>query len=193
MNKDREIKKTLRREVFGWQIATVGLLALSVSANAAMYGFLCRDTAKHSQETDDLRNDLYMAEQVRDHAVQELGDLSIRYNQEHLDLTEHEAAYDGLAGYRYIRQCTITAYCPCEECCGKWADGLTATGIPAVSGIVAVDPEVIPIGATVIIDGQKYLAADTGVTGNCIDICFDDHKDASDFGVRTSDVWVVEK
>ncbi|GAH06555.1 unnamed protein product, partial [marine sediment metagenome] len=23
---------------------------------------------------------------------------------------------------------TVTAYCPCKICCGKWADGYTASG-----------------------------------------------------------------
>ena len=22
----------------------------------------------------------------------------------------------------------VTAYCPCEQCCGEWADGVTANG-----------------------------------------------------------------
>lgn len=38
---------------------------------------------------------------------------------------------------------------------------------------------------------SKYLAADTGVTGNHIDICVTDHALAEDFGVRTAEVWVV--
>ena len=94
---------------------------------------------------------------------------------------------------RYIGECTITAYCPCAECCGRWADGLTASGLPAGPEIVAVDPDVIPLGSTVIIDGQKYLAADTGsgVTGNHIDICLASHEETVEHGVRTAEVWVI--
>ena len=92
--------------------------------------------------------------------------------------------------YQYVGECTITAYCPCAGCCGRWADGLTATGLPAGPGVVAVDPEIIPLGSTVIIDGQRYLAADTGVTGKHVDICMTEHEDTVEAGVRTADVWV---
>ena len=84
----------------------------------------------------------------------------------------------------------ITAYCPCGECCGRWVDGVTASGLPAGPGIVAVDPAVIPLGSTVIINGQQYLAADTGVTGNHVDICVTSHQSAKDHGVRKAEVWV---
>ena len=49
-------------------------------------------------------------------------------------------------------------------------------------------------GGTVIIDGQQYLAADTGsgVDGMHIDICTDSHKAAAAFGVRTAGVWVID-
>ena len=92
--------------------------------------------------------------------------------------------------YRYIGECTVTSYCPCEICCGQWADGLTTTGIPAVPGIVAVDPDVIPLGSVVVIGGQRYLAADTGVTGLHVDVCAAEHQDAEDFGVQTLAVWI---
>lgn len=93
----------------------------------------------------------------------------------------------------YAGEFTITAYCPCRKCCGAWSDGLTATGVPALPGVVAVDPEVIPLGSTVVIDGQEYLAADTGsgVNGLHVDVCTDSHETAVSFGKRTADVWVV--
>ena len=94
----------------------------------------------------------------------------------------------------YVGEFTLTAYCPCEKCCGKWADGLTATGIQAGPGVVAVDPDVIKLGSTVIIDGQQYLAADTGsgVDGMRIDVCTDSHEAAAAFGVQTAGVWVID-
>lgn len=93
----------------------------------------------------------------------------------------------------YAGEFTITAYCPCRKCCGVWSDGLTATGVPAVDGVVAVDPEVIPLGSTVVIDGQEYLAADTGsgVKGLHVDVCTDSHEAAMAFGKRTADVWII--
>jgi hypothetical protein len=54
---------------------------------------------------------------------------------------------------RSLGKFQIYHYCPCEKCCGK-KGGITATGTkPREGKTVAVDPEVIPLGSTVIIDG----------------------------------------
>ena len=92
----------------------------------------------------------------------------------------------------YADEFSVTAYCPCSACCGSWSDGLTASGIPAGPGIVATDPDVIPLGSTVIIDGTEYLAADTGgsIKGSRIDICMESHTAALAFGVQEKKVWV---
>lgn len=87
----------------------------------------------------------------------------------------------------------LTAYCPCAKCCGK-SDGITATGVKATSNrTVAVDPNVIPLGSEIIIDGICYTAEDVGsaVKGNVIDIFFDTHEEALQFGVQYKNVKVV--
>ena len=87
----------------------------------------------------------------------------------------------------------VTAYCPCAECCGKWADGYTSTGTKATEGrTIAVDTDVIPYGTTVIIDGNEYIAEDCGyvIKGKCIDIYFDEHKQAVEFGVQYKEVII---
>lgn len=87
----------------------------------------------------------------------------------------------------------LTAYCPCAKCCGK-SDGITATGVKATSNrTVAVDPNVIPLGSKIIIDGTCYTAEDVGgaVKGNVIDIFFDTHEEALQFGVQYKNVKVV--
>ena len=86
----------------------------------------------------------------------------------------------------------LTAYCPCEKCCGK-TDGITATGANATAGrTIAVDPLVIPYGTVVLIDGQEYIAEDCGgaIKKNRIDIFFDTHSDALKFGVKESEVFI---
>lgn len=87
----------------------------------------------------------------------------------------------------------ITAYCPCEKCCGEYADGITATGTVATEGrTCAVDPDVIPLGTEIEIDGVKYIAEDVGgaIKGNRIDICFNDHRSALQYGVKCKEVYV---
>ena len=86
----------------------------------------------------------------------------------------------------------LTAYCPCEICCGKF-DGITATGVKATAGrTVAVDPDNIPYGSEVVINGHTYIAEDCGgdVKDNTIDIFFDTHQEAIEFGVQYAEVEV---
>ena len=89
--------------------------------------------------------------------------------------------------------CRITFYCPCEKCCGKWANGITATGMTAAEGrTVAVDPNVIPLGSEVLIGDHIYIAEDTGVSGNAVDIFLTDHDRCLQLGTYTTDVsWRV--
>lgn len=80
----------------------------------------------------------------------------------------------------------VTAYCPCVKCCGK-EDGITATGTVATAGrTIAVDPTVIPYGSRVILNGVTYIAEDCGgaIKGNKIDMFFDTHQEALEWGVR---------
>ena len=89
---------------------------------------------------------------------------------------------------------TITHYCPCEKCCGK-TNGITATGtIATESRTIAVDPNVIPLGSEVLIDGQVYIAEDVGgaIDGNRIDIFVSSHQEAINRGKIVREVRVVE-
>lgn len=82
---------------------------------------------------------------------------------------------------------TVTAYCPCEKCCGAYANGYTATGAKATQGVtVAADPAVLPMGTELEIDGHTYTVQDTGgaIAGNRLDLYFDSHEDALRWGVQ---------
>lgn len=92
----------------------------------------------------------------------------------------------------------LTGYCPCEICCGKWAsnrpNGIVygAIGEELKEGYsIAVDPDVIPYGSEVIINGKTYKAQDCGgaIKGNRIDLYFESHSDALEFGVRYAEVF----
>lgn len=82
---------------------------------------------------------------------------------------------------------TVTAYCPCEKCCGAYANGYTATGAKATQGVtIAADPDVLPMGTEIELDGHTYTVQDTGgaIAGNRLDLYFDSHEDALQWGVR---------
>ena len=88
----------------------------------------------------------------------------------------------------------MTAYCTCEKCCGEWADGTTYTGTQATPGrTIAVDPDVIPLGSKVSINGNEYIAEDIGgaIKGNRIDVLFPTHQDAIHFGVQYAEVALL--
>lgn len=100
----------------------------------------------------------------------------------------------------------LTAYCSCSECCGKWANNRPvdkngneivcgSTGEKLVAGVsIAVDPDVIPYGTEVVINGHTYRAQDcgNGIKGNDIDIYMLDHDDALEFGVQYAEVFLAE-
>ncbi len=94
----------------------------------------------------------------------------------------------------YMGIYTSYAYCSCKKCCGK-TDGITATGVKAKANhTVAVDPDLIPLGSTLIIDGKEYVAEDVGgsIKGCKVDIYFDSHKEALEYGKRDVEVYVKE-
>lgn len=182
------------RELSAWQAGAIGLLVLASLYSAATTAALMDVRERLGVQTVQLqqaKTQLLEAEDSRDHTLEQLETAVRESEREKLARQEQAEAYEAIGAYQYMGICTITAYCPCEECCGRWADGLTATGVPAEPGIVAVDPEIIPLGSTVIVDGQQYLAADTGVTGQWIDICVASHREAEAFGVQTAAVWII--
>ncbi len=88
----------------------------------------------------------------------------------------------------------VTAYCHCVKCCGK-SDGITATGTKVKEGrTIAVDPDVIPLGSKVELDGHTYIAEDVGgaINGNKIDIYFNTHDEALKWGVQYKKIYLME-
>lgn len=96
---------------------------------------------------------------------------------------------------KHIERYTVTAYCPCVKCCGK-SNGITASGIKAVEGVtVAADTNILPFGTQLQIDGNIYTVQDRGgaIKGNRIDIYFDTHEKALQFGRQTKDIIILNK
>lgn len=142
------------------------ILALVVIA-AFLFGIIVGS----SLQTDEKESKTVYAEETSPHELLHIVDIA--------DLGEYE----------------ITAYCACEECCGK-TDGITATGTKATAGrTIAVDPDIIPYGTEVIIGGHSYIAEDCGgaIKGNRIDIYFNSHDEALEYGRQTADVFLVSE
>ena len=87
-----------------------------------------------------------------------------------------------------VRTFRVTAYCPCEKCCGRFADGITASGHVIKPGdrFVAA-PKGIPFGTILTIPGYgKVLVEDRGgsITDGRLDVYFDTHQEALNWGVQ---------
>ena len=119
--------------------------------------------------------------------------------------------------YNQVLEVVATAYCPgtpgsgcpidsrgAAHCTGIYNDGFTFSGIRAVAGdgsrenphIIAVDPQVIPLGSLVYIEGYGLARAeDTGgvIKGHIIDLLFDRHDDALRFGRKNLRIYILSE
>ena len=90
----------------------------------------------------------------------------------------------------YLGQFTITHYCNCSKCCGKWAGGNTASGTKPVAGRTVACGS-LSFGTKVEINGHVYTVEDRGVNGNWIDIYCSSHSEALQRGMYTTSVYLV--
>jgi 3D (Asp-Asp-Asp) domain-containing protein len=85
----------------------------------------------------------------------------------------------------------VTAYCPCQKCCGARAAGITASGHKITPGdrFVAAPPE-LHFGTTIHVPGYnrnssvKVLDRGGAIQDNHLDVFFRNHKTAIKWGVR---------
>ncbi|WP_302815416.1 G5 and 3D domain-containing protein [Selenomonas flueggei] len=104
---------------------------------------------------------------------------------------EAERVSRGIPRYRAAYTMHASAYLPSDG----GGSGITATGMAARRGVVAVDPNVIPLGSRLYIPGYgEAIAADTGgaIVGNTIDLCMESYDEAIQFGRRSVEVYVLE-
>ena len=109
-------------------------------------------------------------------------------------------------GYVSLGKFKLTAYCPCEKCCGQWAlnrpsdeNGLiviTASGERAKQGItVAADTDLLKFGTSLKICENNYSVQDRGsaIKKKHLDIYFDSHEEALEFGVQYKTVYMKKQ
>ena len=99
----------------------------------------------------------------------------------------------------------ITAYCACEKCCGEWVKNrpggivVGAAGIELVAGVSCASP--LPFGTVVDVEGLgTYIVQDRTASwvaekydNKVIDIYFDSHEAACEFGLKFANVYVEEE
>lgn len=126
--------------------------------------------------------------------IGEYDEWSMITTQDGYAYVKSEYLSDTETSLEYIGQFKISHYCcePYKHICGD-GKGLTRTGIPVHPGLISVDPNVIPLGSIVMIDGIEYIAEDTGgmIKGNKIDMAVQTHQEALNLGVYYTDVYLV--
>lgn len=103
-------------------------------------------------------------------------------------------------GYRVVWM-EVTAYCACTHCCGPNAQGITASGRPVSYNrgrFVAADTRLLPFHTKLSIPGyhggELVPVLDRGgaIKGNKLDVYFDSHETAKQWGRRWLPVRVYE-
>lgn len=141
---------------------------------------------------------------VNDRNIVQMAEISVKEKAEKDIKPRLEAPFTSedvelsLEGANYMGTATITHYCAelYKHTCGL-GHGITASGRPVEAYLsCAVDPSVIPLGSTVIIDYGDgvlhYYRADdtgTGVDGNHVDVAVTYHDEALELGVKKAKVW----
>ena len=95
----------------------------------------------------------------------------------------------------YLGEFQVTGYCSCTICCGEKEERLTKSEtVPRASHTIAADPSVIPLGTRIVIDDVIYTVEDTGkaVKGMRLDIFFDSHEEAVQYGRQEKYVYLEE-
>ncbi len=98
------------------------------------------------------------------------------------------------AGSGRVLTMVATAYDGCYECNYPYYGYPSYIGLPLARGIVAVDPNVIPMGTKLYVEGYgEAIAADQGgaIKGNRIDLYFDTHQEALNYGMKTVKVTIL--
>ncbi|KGP93031.1 peptidoglycan-binding protein [Pontibacillus chungwhensis BH030062] len=113
-----------------------------------------------------------------------------------IDSTTQETTSDGDEG-DVVKTFTATATAYTANCAG--CSGITATGVDLKANpdqkVISVDPDVIPLGSTVWVEGYGYATAEDiggSIYGNAIDVFIPDYEEAIQWGRKSVTVKVYQ-
>jgi 3D (Asp-Asp-Asp) domain-containing protein len=109
--------------------------------------------------------------------------------EETTDILLTTVKYEDIPDYTELGTYKLTAYCSCSKCCGK-SDGITASGTKATARRT-VAAKGFSFGTELMINGDTYIVEDRGVGSGVVDIYFDSHEEALNFGVKYAKVFEV--
>lgn len=93
----------------------------------------------------------------------------------------------------YAGRFTTTAYCSCRKCCRGGKNRTKSGTIPQAGHTISADLNVFPLGTKLRIGDTIYTVEDSGsgIRGNKLDIFFNSHNQALQYGRQSADVYVV--
>lgn len=186
-NTERRRARQAERAVVAWRRMTYAVLVASIIVLVAAILVVNADAED--------------AETIDPPVVATAAETTVKASEESEELENERIEAALLARAHVIEDCTITFYCNerYPHICGT-GDGIAYDGTPALAwATCAVDPDVIPLGSTVMVDlgdgcGLRTLVAnDTVVKGNHLDICVGSHEDALQLGRQTATVYWCEE
>lgn len=179
----RNERRRRRAEAAVWIFCAVAIIAIALAVSGAVAAISATVEGNYTQEVKSASEGLKTAfVEVEKKAAEEID----------LDKLVMDAL---LERCQKVENCWIVGYAP--ELVEGWREEyrnerglyLTASGAWCAPGYtVATDPEIIPTGDTVIIEGRIYTAADRGVKGKVIDVMVTPEK-ALVYGARITDVY----
>lgn len=159
-------------------LSQVGLFSSFSNANILMFNQVLKEQQLNLKEQQ-----LSLKEQQLSLKEQQL---SLKKQQDKLkkEEKEQEAKKQEEVKKGWTHEFHVTAYCGCYSCSEGYGTQ-TSTGVTAEAGrTIAVDPDVVPYGSKVQINGHTYVAEDCGgaINGYEIDIYMDEHSSTDRFG-----------
>lgn len=159
-------------------LSQVGLFSSFSNANILMFNQVLKEQQLSLKEQQ-----LSLKEQQLSLEKQQL---SLEKQQDKLkkEEKEQEAKKQEEVKKGWTHEFHVTAYCGCYSCSEGYGTQ-TSTGVTAEAGrTIAVDPDVVPYGSKVQINGHTYVAEDCGgaINGYDIDIYMDEHSSTDRFG-----------
>ena len=110
--------------------------------------------------------------------------------EEPINLNESEFSSE-VPDYSRVIRVEATAYSSAEPGLSSY----TALGTVCQRGVIATDPNIIPLGTRVFIPGYGYaVAEDTGgaIVGHKIDVAFDTIAECYEFGRQFIDIYILD-
>jgi len=124
-------------------------------------------------------------------AIKRESESAVAHKTEHRAVQKTSRSLVSSTTVMYVSATAYTAYCP--GCSGTTATGIDLRANPDAK-VVAVDPNIIPLGTKLYIEGYGYaVAGDTGgaIRGRHIDLFMPSRDDALKWGRRTVKITIL--